>query len=527
MSVLLRRSILVLGLLFGLLFAVGTAVLWHFHQPLWLALLFAVLTVGLQYLLGPSIISWVFRINWHSPNELNPEFAKFLSDACAAEKIPVPKFGIIEDGNPNAFTFGHTPKDARVVVTRGLIDMLSEQELEAVVGHELGHIKHWDFVVMTIASLVPLMLYIIYVWTRNERKSNAWVIAAGSYIAYILSQYIVLFLSRIREYYADQYSAEMTKNPKALSSALVTIAYGLAKAKETDPEPKDKKKRKTDLSPAMASMGFFSSKGASHFAMAASDPSGNFSSENMIRAMRWDICNPWAKWFELNSTHPLPAKRIAELGGYADNIGPTQKPDANTQVMTDYRSLFLQDMAIALLPYIGVGIGCAIHAGGNSGIVGAVAYSLIFGGLGYAIRILFSYKSDFKPAEIVSLVGETEVSHIRPIPAEIKGQVIGRGLPGAFWSSDLVLQDQNGFVTLVYRQPLQFLAFLFGVFKAKDIVGKQATVRGWYRRGPGPYFEMKDAVLDDGQTIKCYYFAFQLVLAAISMAIGALIAMNS
>ncbi|NIO19186.1 MAG: M48 family metalloprotease, partial [Candidatus Aenigmarchaeota archaeon] len=73
-----------------------------------------------------------------------------------------PRMGVIYDGAPNAFTYGHTPNNARVVLTRGLMDLLNEDEVKGVVAHEIGHAKHWDMLIMTAAQLVPLILYYIY-----------------------------------------------------------------------------------------------------------------------------------------------------------------------------------------------------------------------------------------------------------------------------------------------------------------------------------------------------------------------------
>ena len=96
---------------------------------------------------------------------------------------------------------------------------------------------------MTMAAAIPLLLYVIYIATRSggRRKGKggdyAFLIGIISYIAYIASHYIVLLLSRVREYYADQFAGEQTHNPDALASALVKIAYGLARA----PKGEDKK----------------------------------------------------------------------------------------------------------------------------------------------------------------------------------------------------------------------------------------------------------------------------------------------
>lgn len=529
MSVLAARSMLVLALLFGLLFGVGTAVLWYMNMPVWIAIVFSVVVVGLQYLIGPYIIDWIYRIGWIQPSAVGPDFARFVEDACRRDGIPVPRFGVIEDGNPNAFTYGHTPGDARLAITRGLIDMLSEEELEAVVGHELGHIKHWDFVVMTIASLIPLILYNLYFFTRyniGDRKNSSYVliIAVTAYIAYVVSQYIALFLSRIREYYADHHASELTNRPNALATALVTVAYGLAKAGPPRQEDSEKKKRPAlDKMSAISGLSFFGRKGVSQFAMSASDSSGNFSIENMQKAMRWDLHNPWAKWFELNSTHPLPARRIMEMKKRAGEIvhDDSYRYDA---AGTSYTGKFIADLFVLLLPYIGLAAGFGLASMSAGGILhfplSKIGLILLLGGIGWMARTLIVYKADFKQSSIVSLITETDVSHVRPIPSEIRGKVIGRGVPGLFFSDDLVLQDENGFITLIYRQPLGFLEFLFGWLKAGSLIGKSGVIRGWYRRGPTPYFEMMDARFENGQTVRCWYYQFLLAISTITAAAG-------
>lgn len=531
MSTLITRSLLILALLFGLLFAVGSAVLWYYNVPIWFAIIFPVVIVGLQYLLGPHIIGWIFRINWMIPEGIGPRFAQFLKQACARDRIPVPRFGVIEDGNPNAFTYGRVPGDARLVVTRGLVNMLNEDELEAVVGHELGHIKHWDFVVMTIASLIPLMLYYLYLFARQGSRGRvviagvAAVVAVASYAAYILSQYIVLFLSRVREYYADYHAARTTRNPNALATALVTIAYGLAKASPAEPEDSGGgKTRAFDRTAAISSLSFFGRKGVSHFAMAAADVSGNFSPENMKQAMRWDLHNPWARWFELHSTHPLPARRIREVERYAGYARQSPVYEFAAQAPS-YRNKFIADLTVALLPYVGALIGAYLawaQAGRDAEeMVSGMGLPILFFGVGMLVRTLFSYRSEFRPSEVVSLVTETDVSHIRPIPAVIKGKIIGRGIPGLFWSDDLVIRDESGFITLIYRQPLRLLEFLFGWLKAGDLIGREAIVHGWYRRGPGPYFEMKHATFTNGEAVNCYYYQYLVGLSVVLTVVGA------
>src|SRR6202035_3263458 len=86
----------------------------------------------------------------------------FVRRVCDDNHMRFPSFGIIDDGAPQAFTYGHHPSNARVVISRGTMNLLAPEELEAVVAHELGHARNWDMALMTLANLVPLLLFWIY-----------------------------------------------------------------------------------------------------------------------------------------------------------------------------------------------------------------------------------------------------------------------------------------------------------------------------------------------------------------------------
>ena len=104
-------------------------------------------------------------IDWNA--QLPVRNRQALEALCAREGLPMPKVGIIHGAMPNAFTFGRVQSDASIVVTDGLIEALTPEELDAVIAHEAGHIKHWDFLTITAAAIAPLLLYQIYAFARR------------------------------------------------------------------------------------------------------------------------------------------------------------------------------------------------------------------------------------------------------------------------------------------------------------------------------------------------------------------------
>ncbi|MEN6547863.1 MAG: zinc metalloprotease HtpX [Armatimonadia bacterium] len=540
------RSFMVLGALFGLLFAILMAALVAMDLPsntdLWIGLGGTIAISLLQFAISPYILQWMLRINWIEPEQLGGSIAQRLRDMCLQKNLPVPRFGVIEDGNPNAFTFGHYPGDARLVVTRGLLDMLNEDEVGAVMAHELGHIKHWDFVVMTVAATVPLVLYVIYrfgfQWGGKVRKAGAPVMAVAvtAFVAYIISQYIVLFLSRTREYYADQFSCVITGSPNLLASSLVKIAYGLARAEPAAAQQQGRGAVSLVASGGSKMMGIFDPKFGNSMALSSaasySASTHTYDSATTINAMKWDIWNPWAMIAELSSSHPLPARRIRHLQGLSHLMGERPLYDLPPRPSESYWDDFATDVFFQYLPLLGLIAGAVtgLAMAGVTGPAAVLTVALAVGGaaLGNIVRMLFAYpKNRFESSNVADLVGEVKVSNIRCHPATLRGRIIGRGIPGLYWSEDLVVQDETGFMVMDYRQPLRIFEFLFGLFRADSFVGQNVVAQGWYRRYPSPYLELWRVQLPDGTIHTCHNWAYQFwgsivltVLAAFGVLVG-------
>jgi heat shock protein HtpX len=520
------RSLVIILALYGLVFAVGDAYLSHAQAPPWLAAVFAVVFVGLQYAAGPSVIGWVLSIYWcdlpENAGELPAVNREFVDRLCASCGLPRPRLGLIRSGTPNAFSFGHAPADARIVVTTGLLEMLTPDEVNAVLAHELGHVEHWDFVVMTIAALVPLLLYQMYAFGR--RVGHFRLVGEGAYVAYLISQFVVLLLNRTREYYADAYSSHVTGHPDQLSSALVKIAVGLVQSDgnyRAAPASADLR-RDHRLAGAMALMGISNVNSGRALILSGGDPTA------AARVMRWDFTNPWARLYELNSTHPLTAFRVRALDSEAGaaTLPHDLAPTAIEPARISWAEFFFE-VGLWAAPVLAAGVLVFGDLGQRAmAAVGLVTPGwaaptlLVFIGATWMARIAYRYRGDFQPAEIASLLDDLAVSEMRPRAVRLEGEIVGRGVPGAFWSPDLVLRDRTGILFVLYRQSIPFARVFFALASANDFIGRRVVIDGWFRRGLRPYVEMASITPDAAATTRTYSRWVQYSAALVTVGIG-------
>jgi heat shock protein HtpX len=523
----LSRSLAILLLLYGVVFAIADAFMARFGAPSWSLIVFPVVFVGFQFLIGPWIIELILDISWVREDSELPECNReFIERLCREQGIKAPRIGVIHSGTPNAFCYGHVPGNARLVVTTGLLDVLSPEEANAVIAHELGHIKHWDFVVMTVAAIAPLLLYQIYVIANHI--NNARIVVWGAYLAYLVSQFVVLLLNRTREYYADSYSAQVTRSPDALASALIKIAYGMVRSEgeyreslknECKKSEKTRVRREHRIAGALGIMGISSLRAGQSLAISVVDPS------QAAAVMRWDIVNPWARVYELNSTHPLTAFRVRELNRSAEAMNQPiryplpQESDRSMGLFPLEFLLWAAPIAIIVMflatwlePQLLAALGITMP-------LKAMPLLLMIAGFTWMLRTLFRYHGDFQDATIGSMIEDVEVSQMRPRPVRVKGKILGKGVPGFFWSSDLVLQDDSGIIFILYRQSILFAGLLFAN-KAEDFIGQQVEIEGWFRRGMAPYIEMSQLTVESGMKYRTYSRWVQHALSAIAVAVG-------
>ncbi len=193
-------------------------------------LAFVFIFAFIQYFFSSKLVLMSTRARVVSADEY-PELHAMIGKLAAEADLPMPKVAVMQSPVPNAFATGRNPKNAVVAVTDSIMRTLNPDELEAVLAHELSHVKNRDILTMTVASFVAMLASIImqnalFASLFSGRENNgAWIVAwIVSIVVWIVATILMMSLSRYREFAADRGSAYITHNPGALRSALIKIS---------------------------------------------------------------------------------------------------------------------------------------------------------------------------------------------------------------------------------------------------------------------------------------------------------------
>lgn len=238
----IKTSILMIALMF-LFMAIGYLI--GGQSGMIIAFLIACATNFFSYFFSDKIV--LKHYNAISVTKQNAAGVyEIVEKLCKRGNLPLPKICIIPEKTPNAFATGRNPKNAVVAVTQGLLDLMSQEEVEAVIAHELSHVRHYDILTGSIASVfagaIAILANIAKMGTmfggndRSSNRSNIFVVIVLAVVAPLVATIIQLAISRSREFQADRGSALLTQNPDGLIKALSKLeSYSKNPLKNADP----------------------------------------------------------------------------------------------------------------------------------------------------------------------------------------------------------------------------------------------------------------------------------------------------
>lgn len=227
----LRARMVLSFVILGILYVIFLSILHYLgvgYIPL--AIIASVMILA-QWYLSDKIVLWSSGAKIISREEY-PKLHEIVERLSTNNGLPKPKVAMVNSNVPNAFATGKSPKSSLVAVTTGLLDLLDDDELEAVIGHELTHVRSRDVLVLTLASVFSTVAWYLMQFgffgglqTRNRNSAGSGVIVLlVAVVTWVVSFLIIRAISRYREYSADRGGAIMTGKPDKLATALLKIS---------------------------------------------------------------------------------------------------------------------------------------------------------------------------------------------------------------------------------------------------------------------------------------------------------------
>ena len=479
-----------------------------------------------------------------SLNALRPrsaEAATVISQRCRQRRWPMPKLWKLSTDQPLIFSYGWLPRTARLVISEGLLTQLEEDEVATLVAYEMAQWKrtHWP-----ILSTIGLVLQVFHqgywriaLWGNRQSKLlnlTAGFFATLSYGVFWLLQIPGLWIARVRTYYGDRTTCEITGNPNGLIRALAKLSFGLAQSIEQQgytPAIVESAGLLMPVAPDLARYQLY----------------GNFSLGSLYG---WDSLNPVRGWMSLPDTHPPLGDRIALLSAYAQHWKLDTEINLPTASKGGRRKrkkgLSKQDWLRLLsqgTPYFGLVFGLML------GIfllgVGAIAHQLewpvldwmhkdiglfwccilLSTGVGIILRINrffpdFSFDMPLSQ-DWPHWLTEPELLPVESIPTQLSGTLIGR--PGlANWlGQDLLLKTSDGLLKLHFFSAIGPMGNFLRLGERPAVpLGKSVQLLGWFRRGTRPWIDIDKVRLRNGLILRAAHPVFSLVIAIILSGLG-------
>lgn len=492
---------------------------------------------------SPWLLDWLLAY-FYGQKELSKdilpnysrETPRVLHRYCQQRHWPSPQLRILPIAAPIAFTYGNLPRNARIVVSQGLLEQLADDEIATIYAAQLGQITHKDFVIMSLVQLITLPIYQLYqqvaVWADKLSKGVFhWPFTIGCSVVYGLWCVIngtALLYSRLRPYHSDRLAAEITGNPNALIRALLKISIGIAADIQ----------REEQTTGQLESLNLFLPVSYQQ-SISLGSIAGHLTFESLLM---WDNVNPYRRWLTINNTHPLIGDRIRNLCQIAQHwhIDPevhlASQQSLSEQTLQVTHQSFLRQTA----PFLGLPLGFVFA--GLLWLAWQTAFAFKFVNLkwiyedwsfvmgclliGFSIGIVIRMNSFFPNIKQNSVKTDQQLPHlltnpsslpIDSVPVQFVGKLLGRQGMSNFLSQDLILQSSTGLVKLHH------VSWLGQPINPQDLVGRQIIVTGWFRRGATPWIDIQTIQTQSGKSIHSPHPIWSTILAVAAQAWGAYI----
>jgi Zn-dependent protease with chaperone function len=461
----------------------------------------------------------------------SPESTRVIQRYSQQRGLKFPQLRILPTSVPMAFTYGNLPRTTRLVVTQGLLEQLSEEEIATIYAGQLAHVIHWNHVVMSSVLVITLPIYNLYqqVSLWGDRIANNFIkfifiaLSSITYVAWCLLTGTAILLSKIRPYYSDRFICDFTGNPNALSRALLKLNMGIAdEIHKQEQTPWQLESLNISLP-----VGFQQS-------ITLGSLAPNVSLESLLM---WDYLNPYRFWFTINNTHPLIGDRIQRLCHISRRwrLETELNIETSPSIPVHQQSFYRQ-----IAPFLGIPCGIAAAVIINLGWQIAFALKIInlkwiyddisfaFGCalIGLSIGILVRINSLFPELKSQNLQTNEHLPTLLNNPAaipqnstgvRIEGKLIGiRGVSNSL-GQDLILQTSTVLIKLHHT------SWMGQSVNPQDLIGRQVTVTGWLRRGATPWLDMESLETQSGKTIISMHQVWSVVIAVVCEAWGAYI----
>ncbi|MHC5772852.1 M48 family metalloprotease [Nostoc sp.] len=461
-------------------------------------------------------------------NAHSREAVRVLQRCCQQRHWPLPQLRILPMAAPIILTYGSLPRNARIVVSQGLLEQLADDEIAIIYATQLGHIAHWDFAVMSLLLLVTLPTHKLYQQVSelgDKISGKIWrspvtILASLIYGVWCLLTGTGLWLSRLRLYYSDRVAAEITGNPNALIRALLKIAIGIAADIQREEHTSWQLESLNLLTPVSHQQ-----------SLSLGTIASNLSFESFLK---WDSANPYRRWFTINNSHPLIGDRIERLC----QIARHWHLDTELHFTSEPSKVKRQSFLLQIAPWLGIPLGVLFAA--LVWLTWQLAFALKFLNLkwiyedwsfitgclliGFSIGTVMRinpFFPDIKPATVQTddclpnLLSDPSALPIDSISVRLVGKLLGRQGTSNSLAQDLILQSSAGLVKLHH------ISWFGQSVNHQDLIGRQIIVTGWFRRGATPWIDIQTLQTQSGKTIHSAHPIWSIFLAVAAQAWGA------